>query len=811
MAGGLFGIGGWSSIARSAYRSLRDTVLGGARTDPAASPLTVSRGAGAASESLRLAGAALRTAFDKLSTRTRPVYTTTLYSGQSSSAMLNGASARVERVEGYSILETTARVNTRASTVRSSSSALGLDVVSAEAASVLRSSAGLGLDVVSAESASTMQSTAEMNTGVDTSYGSSSLTFTGAGLGSTSTGTLTGTYTGVNTAADATSLTVKLKSTNLSMNAVTASNIKFDVVDQNSAVLFSYDGNLTAGQQVYLGADIGLSISFGTGTLRNTHEASTTVSRSPITIDASAAFNAGAGAPRFEGSAVVSAGTFTVNGVTITVAANDTINGVITTINNSAAGVTASLANDKITLTSNSDSEDAIVLANDTTGFLAATKLAAATTTVGNIRDDQQTLAKTSQFGSVATGSFTINGVSISVNEDTDSLETLITRINGAGAGVTASFNAATNKVELTSTSNSEDLIAVADDSSGFLTAAGLSTNDTVRGNIQDDDQVFSKTSQFNDVVDGSFVINGVSISVDAETDSLQSLISRVNSAGAGVTASYDAATDRVVFTPDVAGATLTIGSDTSGFLAEANIASGTEATQANPDAAFNATGASAPQFDSGLSVQAGSFEVNGVSIAVAADDSINDVLASITASAAGVDASYDAATQTVTLTSRDFGADPIVVGSDTSGFLAAVKLDGTASATTGDDASAFDLALAEMDEYDGVQAGVLTVNGQAIAIDPATTTVQSLIASLNQVRISRRPWTSRPARSRSIRRWAGRSASQTRRASSRRSGSPPARIAERPVQRRRCAPRREWCRRTPLRSRPESPRRSPA
>lgn len=379
MAADLFEIGrAWSNVARSAYRSLRETVFGSRGGDPAAPQLTAVRGAGTASESLRRAGDALRKAFEKLSTQTRPVYATTLYSGLSSSAMLNGTSARVARVEGYSRLATTLQVNTRTSTVRSSSSALGLDVTSAE-------------------SVATIQSTAEMNARFETAY-TSSLTFSGSGLASSSTANLTGTYTGVNTAANATSLTVKMRNNDLTMNETVATAVKFDVMNQSSTVLFSFEGNLVSGQQVYLGDDIGLSLSFTSGALRNNHQATTalTQTQTPITVDANAAFNAGISTrPRFESGAVVSAGTFTVNGATITVAANDTVNGVISKINSSAAGVTASLATDRITLTSNSYSEDAIVLANDTTGFVAATKLSGATTVVGNIRDDQQVFSKT--------------------------------------------------------------------------------------------------------------------------------------------------------------------------------------------------------------------------------------------------------------------------------------------------------------------------------------------------------------------------------------------------------------------------------
>lgn len=732
--GGLFELGRLSDVARTAYRALRASVLGGPRASSGAPDLAVSRGGGL--ESLRTAADSLKDAFQRVASKTRPVYATTLYTGQSSSAMLSGAAARVARVEGNSIVTTTVQVNTRSSTVRSSSSALGLDVVSAEAASGLSSSSGLGLDVVSAESASTIQSTAEMNTRFEMSY-TSTLSFTGAGLASTSQANLTGTYTGANAAANASSLTVKMRNNDLTMNATVATNVKFDVLDQNNTVLFSFDGSLVSGQQVYLGDNLGLSLSFTPGTLRINHTATTTLTQTatPITVSGTAAFNAAIGTrPRFENNAVVTAGTFTVNGSTITVAANDTIDGVLTKINNSGAGVTAALADDKISLTTSGYSEDAIVLADDTSGFLAATKLSAAATTTGNVRDDQQVFKKTSQFASVADGAFTINGVSISVDKDTDSLTTLMDRINSSGAGVTASFNSATNKVELTTTANSEDLIAVAGDTSGFLAASGLSTNNTVRGNIQDDDQVFAKTTQFNDVVTGSFEINGVSTSVNKDADSLTTVLNRINSSGAGVTATYDSGADRVVITPDVAGATLTVGSDTSGFLSEAKIAAGTEATQANAAGAFNATGTGAPQFDSGLSVSAGSFTVNGVTINVAANDTIDSVLAKITASAADIDAAYDAATETITLTSRHFGADPIVLANDTSGFLAAVKLDGTVAETTGADASAFDLEIGEIDEYNAVTAGTLTINGQAIAIDPATTTVDALIAAINNL-----------------------------------------------------------------------------
>jgi hypothetical protein len=413
--------------------------------------------------------------------------------------------------------------------------------------------------------------------------------------------------------------------------------------------------------------------------------------------------------------------------------ANDTINTVLNRITNSAAGVTATLSGDKVTLTSKDASDQDITVANDTSDFVKAVRLDATTTARGDLRDDQRKLRDTGVFNQVSNGSFTINGVSIAVNSGVDTLSGMVAKINASGAGVTATLNSTTGRIELATTANSEDQIVVGNDTSGFLSMAQLSTGNTVRGNIRDDRQVLAKMSQFAAVTTGSFSVNGVAISVDKDTDSLESILNRVNSAGAGVTAAYDAATDRLVFTPT--NGSLTLSNDTSGFLAAAKVATGTTLTsgRANADAAFNTTGVNGPMLDPGSTVQAGTFTVNGSTITVAADDTINSVLAKITASAAGVTATYDDATELVTLTAKDENTGAITAGNDTSGFLAAVKLGATAAAgTTMIDRSRLSTTLDKLPEYAGVTAGTFTVNGQDIAIDPAVTTIESLAAAID-------------------------------------------------------------------------------
>ena len=652
------------------------------------------------------ASTALKVALGGFARETKPVYTTTLAGGKSSTAMVGGLSARVDPFGvDYHSLQTTSEVNTTvAGTTRISTAAIGLDITSAESASRLTSSTGLGLDITGA--VSTRISEEEMTTATSGTLNSSSLTFTSGANTSSSTGTLTGTFTGVGKAADATSLEVKIKMNSTLGGGLPllggAADVKFEVKDQTGEKIFEFDGNIRPGEQVYLGDDIGLSLAFSAGQLKNNHTATTTITRTPISVDANATFNNANPSlrPKFDNNEQVTAGSFKVNGTTIAVNANDTINTVISRINSSGAGVTASLSGDKITLVTNSNSDQDIKLENDTSNFLKATKLDGADTTKGNLRDDERLLKDTSRFGSVDSGSFKINGVTISIDKDSDTLNDVIAKINGAGAGVTASFNSTTNRIELVTTANTEDLITVSNDTTGFLSDAKLSTNNTDRGNIRDDQQVLSKTTQFDEVTTGSFTVNGVSVSINKDTDTLASIISRVNSSGAGVTASYDVATDKLVFTPD--GATLALENDTSGFLAAVNVATGTTSavTQANPDAAFNGNGANAPFFDPGLSVGTGKFTVNGVEIDVKANDTINSVLAKITTSAAGVTATYDSATELVTLTAREGNTGPITLGADTSGFLAAVKLDGTAAPSVSTVSySSFTSALGEMAE----------------------------------------------------------------------------------------------------------------
>ena len=78
----------------------------------------------------------------------------------------------------------------------------------------------------------------------------------------------------------------------------------------------------------------------------------------------------------------------------------------------------------------------------------------------------------------VTAGVFTINGVAISVDPNGDNVSSILAKINASNAGVTASYNSATNQISLVSKSTGPQSIVLGapSDTSNFLSLAGLTT-----------------------------------------------------------------------------------------------------------------------------------------------------------------------------------------------------------------------------------------------------------------------------------------------------------------------------------------------
>jgi flagellar hook-associated protein 2 len=234
----------------------------------------------------------------------------------------------------------------------------------------------------------------------------------------------------------------------------------------------------------------------------------------------------------------VTAGKFTVNGVEITIATTDTLNDVFTKIATATGNVvtgayTPSTTNpnpDTITLTSSSGTL-MLGAATDTSNFLQVMKLgnggAGSSTSSGplGIVKTSATLVNsalvTTPTGDVSgNGSFTINNVPITYNVNTDSLSAVLARINASTAGVTAAYDAASDRVVLTNKNTGDTGINIAETTGNLLTALGLTTAAGSTFNL-------GKNAQFT--VNGGPTLTSTSNTLDATVHGITGLSVTVN------------------------------------------------------------------------------------------------------------------------------------------------------------------------------------------------------------------------------------------------------------------------------------------
>ena len=230
----------------------------------------------------------------------------------------------------------------------------------------------------------------------------------------------------------------------------------------------------------------------------------------------------------------ITAGTFTVNGAQVTIATTDSLQDVFDKIA-AATGNTVTggydAATDRISLTSTGGP---VVLnaTNDTSNFVAVMKLAnngttAVTSTAplgalqtgATIANAGLKTALTGLDGS-GNGAFKLNGVVINYNANTDTVSTLISRINQSTAGVTATYDSANDRVNLVNNNTGDIGIGLGDVSGNLLAALGLTPaggGSFVRGN----------NAQFT--INGGPVINSTSNTLDSTVTGISGLSVTVN------------------------------------------------------------------------------------------------------------------------------------------------------------------------------------------------------------------------------------------------------------------------------------------
>ncbi len=199
------------------------------------------------------------------------------------------------------------------------------------------------------------------------------------------------------------------------------------------------------------------------------------------------------------------------------------------------------------------------------------------------------------------------------------------------------------------------------------------------------------------------------------------------------------------VLTASLSGATPASGTYTIEVL---QLASATSARSSS--ALGGAIDPDTPLSGSGIttSITAGEFTINGTTFTIEPDtQSLNQILAEINSSGAGVTATYDPVEDKVTLENDTPGDTSIInlgASSDTSNFLTAAGLAGALQSTGSNGSTVVtssrnlgavapgETLSASTFRNGAVTAGSFRINGVQINVDPAADTLDSVIAAIN-------------------------------------------------------------------------------
>lgn len=229
----------------------------------------------------------------------------------------------------------------------------------------------------------------------------------------------------------------------------------------------------------------------------------------------------------------ITAGEFSVNGAKVSVALTDSLEDVFQRISTATGGtVTASYdhTTDRVNLQSSSGSL-MLGAANDTSSFLRALKLGnngtdsvTSTASLGTIKaaatlTGANLAMPITAVDSSGNGTFTVNGVAIAYNVNTDTISTIMAKINESTAGVTASYDGVNDRMVLANQTTGDVGISVSEASGGLLGALGLTSGTTFTAGKNalftlNDGSVLS--SQSNTLDSTAHGVTGLSVTVDS-------------------------------------------------------------------------------------------------------------------------------------------------------------------------------------------------------------------------------------------------------------------------------------------------------
>lgn len=218
-------------------------------------------------------------------------------------------------------------------------------------------------------------------------------------------------------------------------------------------------------------------------------------------------------------------------------------------------------------------------------------------------------------FTNTPDGTVTINGQTFTLS-DYDTVQAFMDAVN---TDVTANANIYYNKTEdkfsIEQKSGSTDLVISETGTNPFFTEAKVTVGMyTGNGNTGIQSDVLLSKANFDTTLtsttNGSFKINGVTITYNTDTDTLDNVISRINSSTANVNAFYDSSLDKMIIKSKATGSTDTITlSDVSGNLMSVLKLSGATAT-AGTDANFTINSSAASDE---ITKSTNTFTINGI------------------------------------------------------------------------------------------------------------------------------------------------------------------------------------------------------
>lgn len=403
-----------------------------------------------------------------------------------------------------------------------------------------------------------------------------------------------------------------------------------------------------------------------------------------------------AGTAAYNTSLALTDGTFTINGKTIGVTAGDTFSDVITKINNSSAGVTASMGADfKITITQNRVGAAATITlgAEDTSNFLEAASITQAgledgvddtsagtyayikASTAADSFDTTRLNETITEYDSgIKAGSFVINGKSITITS-TDTINTIANKITASGANVKATVGT-DGKITLTQkTVGKNSTIALGSEgTTNFFSAAGLNAGDAEvkEGKDSDSASLLKDVTGLENIKKGYFSINGTFFAVDPEVDTVESIVKKINaSTTAGVSAFYDSTTHKISLTSKTAGdediklgtyndPAVSTDTDSSNFLSQVGLVQANQKTGA--DAVVTVNGIATTATNNKITYQGNTFTLVGEGTAnVTVTDDIDAMVTKVQTFITAYNAAMDSIVSKVTEESDSSSTDASV------------------------------------------------------------------------------------------------------------------------------------------------------